>query len=342
METAPSMSPVLLWCHSGTATINAPDKVMSVLAGDLIVAPHGAFVTPTTGVAGVSQATGIVIPIRFPELSLEGGTRRIHLGSDWSARMIAEYSRSLLGELVLSEDIEKLFNIHRLQSPKLPVAAQARAVAKQLHANPADQRSLQDFANEQHVSTRTLQRQFQATTDFSFSEWRAAHRVAVAAELLSHNFTITNVASMVGFDATSSLTRAFKRHTGATPAAFTAGTIGMGAAGIAPEPPVLTTFARAEDDLVLWIYQGAATVTTPGYCRFLAGGETVTIPAGTNTRLDIAAGAIALPVPVDFNEANATIDRVLMTGMCTVPEAAFMPLSQQARRAAEDVLIPTV
>lgn len=215
------------------------------------------------------------------------------------------------------------------------------AVAKQLQANPADPTSLIDFAKRQHVSSRTLQRQFQATTDYTFSEWRAAYRVSVAADLLSHQFTITNVASMVGFDATSSLTRAFKRHTGTTPSSFTTGAVGMGVAGIAPQIPPLTTFARAETDQVLWIYRGTATVTTAGYCRFMGAGETVTIPAGTDTRLDIAAGSIALPVPVNFDERNGTVDWALVFGMCEMT-TPFAALEETERKLAEKDLIPTI
>ena len=222
-----TVTSTLFWCHSGTAIVNAPDRIISVLAGDLVIAPAGAFIT-SSGAAGHDRgATGVVIPISFPGMKITGATRRMHLGQVWSDRMISEYSRSMLGESELSADIMKLFD-DRAKPPKMPTAPAALAVAKQLQANPADPTSLIDFAKRQHVSSRTLQRQFQATTDYTFSEWRAAYRVSVAADLLSHQFTITNVASMVGFDATSSLTRAFKRHTGTTPSSFTTGAVGMG------------------------------------------------------------------------------------------------------------------
>ena len=335
-----TVTSTLFWCHSGTAIVNAPDRIISVLAGDLVIAPAGAFIT-SSGAAGHDRgATGVVIPISFPGMKITGATRRMHLGQVWSDRMISEYSRSMLGESELSADIMKLFD-DRAKPPKMPTAPAALAVAKQLQANPADPTSLIDFAKRQHVSSRTLQRQFQATTDYTFSEWRAAYRVSVAADLLSHQLTITNVASMVGFDATSSLTRAFKRHTGTTPSSFTTGAVGMGAAGVAPQIPPLTTFARAETDQVLWIYRGTATVTTAGYCRFMGAGETVTIPAGTDTRLDIAAGSIALPVPVNFDERNGTVDWALVFGMCEMT-TPFAALEETERKLAEKDLIPTI
>ncbi len=311
------------------------------MAGDLVIAPHGAFVTGS----GKGGPTGVVIPIRFPEMHVHGVTRRIHLGRLWSDRMIAEYARSLLGEKQLNADIAKLFD-DRAKAPADPVAPAALAVAKQLKANPANQTSLLDFAAQQKVSSRTLQRQFLSGTGYSFSEWRAAYRVAVAAELLTHQFTIANVASMVGFEATSSLTRAFKRHTGVTPSAFTTGSIGMGVAGYAPIVPAVTTFARAEGDQLLWLYKGTATVTTPGYCRFLGTGETVTIPGGTDTRLDIAAGSIALPVPWDFMDITVSpaqaLDNALVFGMCTTSSMPFAPLAETERAIAEQDLVPTI
>lgn len=334
-------TPTLLWCHRGTAIVNAPDRIISVLAGDLVIAPQGTFITGSSP----EHVTGVVVPICFPDMDISGATRRLHLGHVWSDRMIAEYSRSLLGEQKLSADIARLFD-DRAKPPKNPTAPAALAVAKQLQVNPANQTSLLDFAKQQNVSSRTLQRQFLSGTGYSFSEWRAAFRVAAAAELLAHQFTIANAASMVGFEATSSLTRAFKRHTGVTPSAFTTGSVGMGIAGKTSPVPAVTTFARAEGDQLLWIYKGTATVTTPGYCRFLGSGETVTIPGGTDTRLDIAAGSIALPVPWDFADMqlpNTTaLDQALVFGMRTMATAPFAPLGETERVIAEQDLVPTI
>lgn len=131
-----TVTSTLFWCHSGTAIVNAPDRIISVLAGDLVIAPAGAFIT-SSGAAGHDRgATGVVIPISFPGMKITGATRRMHLGQVWSDRMISEYSRSMLGESELSADIMKLFD-DRAKPPKMPTAPAALAVAKQLQANPA-------------------------------------------------------------------------------------------------------------------------------------------------------------------------------------------------------------
>lgn len=323
-------STVLLWCDQGTATVNAPDRVVAVMAGDIVVAPVGAFVS----------GHGVVLPITFPDFPFQGNTRRIHLGSRWSHRMVYEFARSLMGEKDLSPEIASLFS-ERACPPPAPQAGAAKMVAQLLVANPADQTSLVSFAQRFHVSSRTLQRQFLQGTGFTFSEWRAAHRVSVAATLLPHDFTISVVANLVGFSATSSLTRAFRRHTGLTPSAFTGSATGMGSVGEPPHIPATTTFARAEQDLALWIYKGTATVTTPGYCRFVGMGETVTIPSGTHTRVDVAAGSIALPIPLAHANEGLTLMDALKHCLNPATTAELRPLAANERVAAEKLLIPS-
>ena len=295
-------SACLLWCHSGVSTVHIGETVFTLVAGDLLFVPEGTSIG--------NNLSGLLLQLRFESCDIAGGARRIHLGQLWDERIVYEFSRSLMGEHQLSPEIAQLFR-DRVSSPPLPAPRKARAVAQMLVSNPADQTNLESFAEAQGVSARTLQRQFLKSTGYSFSEWRAAQRVSVAASLLAHDFSIAVVANLVGFAATSSLTRAFRRHTGATPSTFTTGQIGMGAAGLPSRIPASTTFAQAYRDQQLWIYSGAATVTTPGYCRFLGQGEMVTIPAGTQTRIDIAAGSIAFPVPVGVDEGGMSLERAV-------------------------------
>ncbi|VZH84884.1 helix-turn-helix domain-containing protein [Corynebacterium rouxii] len=322
---------VVLWCDQGSATINAPDRVVQVMAGDVVLAPHGAFVT----------GHGVVLPMAFPDFDGGQHTRRLHMGTVWSKRMIFEFSRSLLGETRPSECIAALFD-DRARPPQVPEPQAARKVAQKLIAYPADQTPLLEFAQLHNISSRTLQRQFVASTGFTFSEWRAALRVSVAADLLAHDFRIGQVSQMVGFSATSSLTRAFKRHTGDTPSSFTSPRMHAVCEQQPPMIPATTTFARASDDIALWIYSGTATVTTPGYCRFMGAGETVTIPSGTSTRLDVSAGSVALPVPLAAAHDDLTLSDVLAASVNPLAAVELQRLSAQERADAEQVLVPSV
>lgn len=295
---------VLLWCEEGKATVNSPEKVLSMSAGDLAIAPQGAFVT----------GKGLVLEIRFPEMRLAGVARIVHLGMQWSQRMVFEYSRSVLGQRQLSADLEALCGrTHQLvEAPVMPKSGAAAAVAHTLLIQPAAATALEEFAEREQVSSRTLQRQFLQGTGLVFSEWRASVRVYVAAQLLQQDHTIAEAAKIVGFGATSSLTRAFKRHTGKTPGALGLGVVSTKTWEEVPQIPTSTMFARTDSDQVLWIYQGTATVTTPGYCRFVSVGDTITIPAGTATRVDVSAGSIALPVPLAAADSVVTLRHAVL------------------------------
>lgn len=274
---------MLLWCYEGTATVNAPDRVLSVMEGDLVIAPQGAFYT----------AGATICEMDFGHLPATVGTttRRIHLGARWSERMVAEFARNKFGVRRLSDEVRALIDAP-VTAPIMPKSEAAHHVSQRLVEHPSDQTPLLDFAAELGVSSRTIQRQFQSETGLVFSEWRAGLRVFVAASLIGSGMTSTEAAAMVGFGATSSLTRAFKRHTGRTPGAkVRAGAVPSGIPG-------MTVYARTDVDQVLWMAKGTATVTTDGFCRFVGRGETITLPSGTAMRVDVAAGSIAIPIPL--------------------------------------------
>lgn len=317
------ITPQLLWCHEGSALITAADATLTARAGDLIIAPTGAVLR--------AAPDSIVLPLNFPDCPLSGATRLMTLGPAWADRMVGEYARSLLGHTDLSADLRSLSDGGAAPLPPMPTDSIAREVAYDIVAAPAANTPLLDFALRYEVSDRTIQRHFLAETSLSFSQWRSAYRVHVAAGLLSRGtHRIADAANAVGFGASSSLTRAFRRHTGTTPAAFVAG------------PPVtpgrsgsLTVFAHPEGDQVLWMYRGTATVTTPGYCRFLATGEVVTVPAGSHTRLDISAGSIAIPVPLFFDEEIHGLKEA-----CHLPGRPFRALTPGELAHAHETLIP--
>lgn len=317
-------NPQLWWCHEGNALITAADATLTARAGDLVIAPTGAIVRPSPD--------GVILPLSFPDCPLTGATRIMTLGPAWSDRLVGEYARCQLGYQALSEDIRSISDGGSTPLPPLPRHHIARAIAHDIMADPAAATSLLDFAGTYGVSDRTIQRHFLHDTGLSFSGWRSAYRVHLAAGMLGRGtHRIADASRAVGFGAASSLTRAFRRHTGTTPAAFVAGP------PVAPQRSgALTVFAHPDGDQVLWMYKGTATVTTPGYCRFLTTGEVVTVPAGTHTRLDIAAGSIAIPVPLYFDETQHGLRHA-----CHTSDQPFRALTPgELSRAAAD-LIPT-
>lgn len=285
----------LLWCHSGAVDVHLGAQTFNLIAGDLLLAPGH-----PTWTAGPGD---LLLDLGAPVLPERRPARRIHLGPQWRQRMIHEYSRHLFGEPEPSAMILALLD-EKAATPPLPSSAAARAVARMLVEDPAVPDNLADLAARQGVTARTLQRQFLRETGHTFSQWRSAHRVSVAARLLAHEFRIPVVTDLVGFSATSSLTRAFRRHTGSPPSAHTTATP-------VPAIPARTIHAEPGRDRQLWVHSGTATVTTPGFCRFIGPGESATIPAGGPTRIDVAAGSVVLPVPVGTGDVDlATVVRL--------------------------------
>ncbi|MET9490913.1 helix-turn-helix transcriptional regulator [Nocardia sp. NPDC006630] len=105
----------------------------------------------------------------------------------------------------------------------LPTDPGARRVALALKQNPADARSLDMWARELSVSSRTLSRRFRSETGTSFERWRALERLNSALPLLGAGQPISRVARAVGYTTASSFITAFRREIGTTPAVFFGG-----------------------------------------------------------------------------------------------------------------------
>lgn len=277
--------PTLFWCHEGSATLRTGAEVMEIRAGTGLYA----------SAATIVEQQGIVLPLPADTVrSL--APRRVVFGPGWGTVMLREFSLAVSNpEYVLPAEIATVCEVPAA-SPPMPVAAEARQVATWLTENVADQTSLEDFAAQLRVSSRTIQRQFIAGTGLSFSEWRAGVRVSAAVELLTLGFSVAVAANLVGFSATSSLTRAFRRHTGCPPSAFTTGAAGMGDVGSPPACESYTVFA-SDIDVVWWVERGTATLVDGSYCRFLAAGDTATLTADSSARIDVASGSVLFPLP---------------------------------------------
>lgn len=93
-------------------------------------------------------------------------------------------------------------------------------ITQALIENPADQRSLEFWANQVGASKRTLNRLFNTEVKMSFSDWRQQRRLHRAIELLTTGQSITSIALDVGYENTSAFIAMFKRCLGATPANY--------------------------------------------------------------------------------------------------------------------------
>ncbi len=99
---------------------------------------------------------------------------------------------------------------------RLPEDRRAIAVADALIADPADDRSLDDWGRAVGASGRTLARLFQTETGLTFAEWRR-RRLHAALERLAAGQAVTTVALDLGYRSPSAFVSMFKRNLGVTP-----------------------------------------------------------------------------------------------------------------------------
>jgi AraC-like DNA-binding protein len=100
---------------------------------------------------------------------------------------------------------------------RMPAEERAREVADALAADPADNRTLEQWGQQVGASGRTLARAFIADTGLPFGRWRGLLRLQSALPALAAGQPVSNVARHVGYESVSAFGAAFRRETGMTP-----------------------------------------------------------------------------------------------------------------------------
>jgi len=101
-----------------------------------------------------------------------------------------------------------------------PKSVHLTALVARLERDPADKRTLAQWAAATGTSARTLARTFRRETGLSFGAWRAQLRLMRALELLARGRAVTDVALALRYESTSAFIHAFRRHLGTTPARY--------------------------------------------------------------------------------------------------------------------------
>ncbi|MBF6175094.1 helix-turn-helix transcriptional regulator [Nocardia blacklockiae] len=105
----------------------------------------------------------------------------------------------------------------------LPADPRARVVADALLRDPADPRTLAQFAPAAAASPRTLARLFLAETGITFGQWRTQVRLAASLPLLASGLPLARLAERVGYASASAYVAAFRRAVGVSPGRYFAG-----------------------------------------------------------------------------------------------------------------------
>jgi AraC-like DNA-binding protein/quercetin dioxygenase-like cupin family protein len=118
------------------------------------------------------------------------------------------------------------------QLPRLPRANLALAwprsprlkqFCESLYANPADDKSLDEWSALLHVSPRTLTRHFSEELGMPLRLWRQQLRLLRAIELLQNGSSVTSAALEVGYASPSAFTFMFRQATGFSPTEYLSG-----------------------------------------------------------------------------------------------------------------------
>ncbi|WP_229220044.1 AraC family transcriptional regulator [Rugamonas fusca] len=104
----------------------------------------------------------------------------------------------------------------------MPRERRLRAIALALAGQPADPRTLTEWAAWAGIAPRTLTRRYAAETGLAFSAWRQRARLLRALELLAAGHAVTTVALELGYDSLSAFIAMFRRVMGVSPGGYVA------------------------------------------------------------------------------------------------------------------------
>lgn len=119
---------------------------------------------------------------------------------------------------VIIDSIQKL-QVAPLVLPT-PENTKLLKVYKALISDPADQRTLSDWADYVGMTSRTLARHIKAETNLTFGQWRQQIRLLEALRRLGQNDAVTKVAIDLGYDSPSAFISMFKKALGNTPGQY--------------------------------------------------------------------------------------------------------------------------
>ncbi|WP_328468388.1 AraC family transcriptional regulator [Actinoplanes sp. NBC_00393] len=210
----------LVWVRGGTLTSRIGNRIFTVPAGFGLWLPagvvhggrltagaelHDAFFAPDRTPVEFAGPTSITMTSLLESLLLRLARRDLDAGA--RARTEAVVFDVL-------DPSERQFALELPGDPRIDMIAEA------LLADPADDRGLEEWAEQLRVSERTITRAFREATGLSFAQWRQMLRVHEALALLSAGADVRSVSERLGYAQPSTFIAAFRRVMKVTPGAL--------------------------------------------------------------------------------------------------------------------------
>lgn len=176
-----------------------------------------------TGTADGADMRGIFLeptrtPVSFTRPTMLRVTRLLHDLFDHLLADTADAGRRERAEAVIFDLLEPV-DVIPVGAP-MPEDPRAREVAAALLADPADDRTLGEFAAAVAAGPRTLARLFRDDTGITFGQWRTQIRLAASLPLLAAGMPLARIAGRVGYATPSAYVAAFRREVGVSPGRY--------------------------------------------------------------------------------------------------------------------------
>lgn len=214
----------LLWAHDGTLTAQIEGQIFTVSEGYGLWIPakmlHGGRLTAQIKLFSAffaSERTST--PFRAPTvITMEPLLESLLIYL--SGRELSPEARAR-AEAVVFDVLKPSAQQMALRRPDDP---RISGIADRILADPADNRSLEQWAADAGISARTITRAYREATGLSFAQWRQSVKIHRALELLANGEGVQDVSDLLGYAQPSTFIDAFRRIMGSTPGVFSSTT----------------------------------------------------------------------------------------------------------------------
>ncbi|UPJ57007.1 helix-turn-helix transcriptional regulator [Bradyrhizobium sp. 192] len=215
--------------------------------GQLVLAQRGGVTCEVpSGLWMVPPRCGVWIPGGMPHSNrVSGNASLLFLYVDMDAASVPQECCTLSISPLLHELIHRMATLPPLYDPDGPPAqiaavllneliampterlhlpitrsSKLRMIADALMDNPANRRTVAEWAQAIALGERTLMRIVLAETGMTFSRWRQQLQIIVAIQKLSAGNTVQSVSEALGYESVSAFITMFKKALGKSPARY--------------------------------------------------------------------------------------------------------------------------
>lgn len=193
----------LFWVRQGVSRVWADNQLYELSLHEVLWLPAG------TRVASIQTDPGsVVLSLLVPQHQLRGETPDItvhQIDEATSDALVGAYTRWLMPFWVENNTVRVFSELSRVSAttqaigyPPIPECPPIADIATSLLRNPADSRSVKEWATQLGISERTITRGFVVSTGISFSLWRVTVRILQAIRLLREGLSPKETALAVG------------------------------------------------------------------------------------------------------------------------------------------------